>query len=265
MPKNWSCTYGLYPWQHTASRDRNALRAFSGIPLESTAGNPKPYKSRHLKPPEHFQNSLPLIGLRLRGNIIRGNKTESLWEESLPLRGPLKISENLWKPLETFWKPLKTSENPPSQRPSQRQISLSEALGPVAPSRVAPWNLCPSARLRTRLFQKSFRRGPVRDVVMEFAAGLRVFLSIYPLSHWPGCWSRNMQIEIASFVRRRLKLRMRGLSYRWRGLSHGHGEFDLFYLVIFLIFCVNFEYICIFQPEWTHSLEQASKGIFENF
>ena len=25
-----------------------------------------------------------------------------------------------------------------SQRPSQRQISLSEALGPVAPNRVAP-------------------------------------------------------------------------------------------------------------------------------
>ena len=33
----------------------NALRAFPGIRL----GCPKPYNSRHLKPPEHFQNSLP--------------------------------------------------------------------------------------------------------------------------------------------------------------------------------------------------------------
>ena len=32
-----------------------------GIPLESTAGIPQAiYFSRHLKPPEHFQNSLPL-------------------------------------------------------------------------------------------------------------------------------------------------------------------------------------------------------------
>ena len=42
-------------------------------------------------------------------------------------------------------KPLKTSENRPSQRPcqgpSQRQISLSEALGPVAPNGVAPYTL----------------------------------------------------------------------------------------------------------------------------
>ena len=40
----------------------NALRASPGIPLKSTAGNgtPKPYNSRHLTPPEHFQNSLPL-------------------------------------------------------------------------------------------------------------------------------------------------------------------------------------------------------------
>ena len=37
----------------------NALRAFPGIPVESTAGCPKPYHSRHLKAPEHFQNSLP--------------------------------------------------------------------------------------------------------------------------------------------------------------------------------------------------------------
>ena len=32
---------------------------------------------------------------RLRGNTIRGNRTESLREESVPPRGPLKTSENL--------------------------------------------------------------------------------------------------------------------------------------------------------------------------
>ena len=37
----------------------NALRAFPGIRLKSTAGIPKPYNSRHLRLPEHFQNSLP--------------------------------------------------------------------------------------------------------------------------------------------------------------------------------------------------------------
>ena len=78
-----------------------------------------------------------LVGVS-RGNTIRGNRPESLWEGNLPLRGALKISKNLWKPLKNFWKPLKASENPPSQRPSQRQISHSEALGPVAPNRVAP-------------------------------------------------------------------------------------------------------------------------------
>ena len=60
---------------------------------------------------------------------------EGLWEDLW------KSLKNLWKPLR---KPLKTSQKKklwksPSQRPShhlrpsQRQISLSEALGPVAP------------------------------------------------------------------------------------------------------------------------------------
>ena len=79
------------------------------------------------------------FGESLRGNTIRGNRTESLWEGNLPLRGSLRGS------LKTSGKclraPLKISENHPSQRPSQRQISLSEALGPVAPNRVSPWTL----------------------------------------------------------------------------------------------------------------------------
>ena len=89
---------------------------------------------------------LPLAGV-LRGNTIRGNTTRNSEMRGSLMRGPLK---NLWKPLKTsknLWKPLKTSENlwnPPSQRssqrPSQRQIFLSEPLSPVAPNRVAPWN-----------------------------------------------------------------------------------------------------------------------------
>ena len=38
---------------------RNAVKVLPGIPLESMAENPKPANSRHLKPPEHFQNSPP--------------------------------------------------------------------------------------------------------------------------------------------------------------------------------------------------------------
>ena len=69
-----------------------------------------------------------------RGKTIWGNRTESLREGNLPLRGslrgPLKTSET---PLNASGNLQKPSENPLSQRPSQRQISLSEALGPVAP------------------------------------------------------------------------------------------------------------------------------------
>ena len=38
----------------------NALRAFPEIPWRVRLGTPKPYNSRHLEPPEHFDYSLPL-------------------------------------------------------------------------------------------------------------------------------------------------------------------------------------------------------------
>ena len=95
----------------------------------------------------HLDSPVSSVGESSRGNTIRGNRTESLWERNLPLRGPLKTSEKSLKNSANFWKPLETSKNlskplntlsKPSlseacQRPSQRQISLSEALGPVAP------------------------------------------------------------------------------------------------------------------------------------
>ena len=37
----------------------NALRAFLEFASRVRLGSPNPYNSRHLKPPEHFQNSLP--------------------------------------------------------------------------------------------------------------------------------------------------------------------------------------------------------------
>ena len=51
---------------------------------------------------------------------------------------PLKTSENLSNGSENLSKPLKTSENLPSQRPSQRQISLSEPLRQLLPPIVLP-------------------------------------------------------------------------------------------------------------------------------
>ena len=78
----------------------------------------------------------------------RGNRTESLWEEILPLRGslrgplktsqkslktsqkPLKTSQNLWKPLKKLWKP--SLSETLSETLSEADF-LSDALSPVAP------------------------------------------------------------------------------------------------------------------------------------
>ena len=103
------------------------------------------------------------FGESSRGNTIRSNRTESLWEE-ICLSESLwedhwKPLKNLWKPLKKLWKPLKTSEdiskplktsqnsknlsklseNPPSQRPSQRQIS-SQRLSVLLPLFCCPLN-----------------------------------------------------------------------------------------------------------------------------
>ena len=92
----------------------------------------------------NFRGFLATRPATLRGKWHSERVSERAFEK------PLKTSKNLWKPLktsQTLSKPLKTSENlwnPPSQRssqrPSQRQIFLSEPLSPVAPNRVAPWN-----------------------------------------------------------------------------------------------------------------------------
>ena len=79
----------------------------------------------------------------LRGKWHSGGRvSERVFEK------PLKTSKNLWEPLKTsqaLWKPLKTSEDPPSQRssqrPSQRQISLSEPLRACCPQSCCPLKL----------------------------------------------------------------------------------------------------------------------------
>ena len=109
---------------------------------ETTAGRSGNWTSL-----QEFEGATRLGATRpatLRGKWHSERVSERAFEK------PLKTSKNLWTPLKTsqaLSKPLKTSENlwnPPSQRssqrPSQRQICLSEHLSPVAPNRVAPWN-----------------------------------------------------------------------------------------------------------------------------
>ena len=76
---------------------------------------------------------------------VRGNRTESLWEGNLPLRGslrgPLKTSEKSLKTTEDLWKPLKTSEN--LWKPSFSEI-LAEADFPLRGSRsCCPYSFAP--------------------------------------------------------------------------------------------------------------------------
>ena len=71
----------------------NALRAFPGIPLESTAGTPKPYNSRHLKPPEHFQNCLPPSTSR-GASFFRSGSGEGLSELVMEFLAVLRVSLN---------------------------------------------------------------------------------------------------------------------------------------------------------------------------
>ena len=85
-----------------------------------------------------------------RGNTIRGNRTESLWEGNLPLRGslrgPLHISKSLWKPLKTsenlsenLWNPLKTL---PLRDPLRGRFP-SQRLSVLLPLIVLPLKLSP--------------------------------------------------------------------------------------------------------------------------
>ena len=110
----------------------------------------------------------------LRGNTIRGNtirnseRKMALWEG---------LWEGLWKTSENLSKPLKTSESlwNSSQRPSQRQISLSEPLSPVDPNRIAPWSF--SYKTSSYMFCRLFGlRGLVTKISMGHAEHTRSFV-----------------------------------------------------------------------------------------
>ena len=66
---------------------------------------------------------------KLKGQMNRSNRTESLWEGDLPLRGSLRgrVFRVFCRGFQRFFRGSQRS----SQRPSQRQISLSEAPSPA--------------------------------------------------------------------------------------------------------------------------------------
>ena len=100
-----------------------------------------------LNPPFSF-------GEGLRGNTIRGNRTESLWEGNLPLRGSLRgrVSEvfrgfhRVFRGFQRFCEVLRGFQRP-SQRPSQSAVFLSElrvvlpliVLPLKTPTKLRPW------------------------------------------------------------------------------------------------------------------------------
>ena len=132
--------------------------------------------------PQNECLSVIIFRREFKGQHDRGNRTESLWEGNLPLRGSLRgpvrgrlfrdfsevlrgfqrllevlrgfrrfseVFRGFKRLLRGFQRFLRGFQRF-SQRPSQRQISLSEALGPVAPIRVAPWTFAKFWILRWR-------------------------------------------------------------------------------------------------------------------
>ena len=103
---------------------------------------------------QHLCDPIPYLRESSRGNTIRGNRTERLWEGTLPLRGslrgPLKTSEKVWKPSKTLLKPLK----------ALRELSetLSEADFPLRGSQLGE---------RQSIEQKNVRAIDARNLWLE--------------------------------------------------------------------------------------------------
>ena len=85
-----------------------------------------------------------LLGERLRGNMIRGNRTESLWEENLPPRGPPKTSARYTanEDLVTGWRISQSFFEGPHGDPLGGRLSSRRHLL-VLPLLVLPLNLSP--------------------------------------------------------------------------------------------------------------------------
>ena len=87
----------------------------------------------------------PLLGESLKGQHDRGNRTESLREGNLPLRGSLR--GRVFRGFQRFSEVSEISQRFSevlSETLSEADF-LSEALSPVAPNRVAPW-ACSNSR-----------------------------------------------------------------------------------------------------------------------
>ena len=111
---------------------------------------------------------------KFKGQHDQGNRTESLWEGNLPLRGflrgPLKTSENLLKTSEkslktskNLWKPLKTL-----WKPSENRDPLRDPL----------WGRFPSQRLLVLLRQRCcpLNSSPKKYVFLVVLGGLFSFV-----------------------------------------------------------------------------------------
>ena len=103
-----------------------------------------------------------IIGESSRGNTIRGDRTKSLWEGNLlrgSLRGGFQRLLDVFRGYQRFLEVLRDFQRP-SQRSCQRQTSLSEALLPVAPNRVAPWNSYNITRVSRNPTFAQIEKGP---------------------------------------------------------------------------------------------------------
>ena len=130
----------------SVKKQQSPPKSSGGACLAGRPSRKQPWKNRKKSHDEVLHQAWRK---RLRGNTIRGNRTESLWEGNLPLRGSLRgrtfrsfqrsleVFRGFQRFLRGFQRFLRGFQRS-SQRPSQRQISLSQALGLVAPNRVAP-------------------------------------------------------------------------------------------------------------------------------
>ena len=80
-------------------RRRTLSELFQEFPSRVRLGSPKPYNSRHLKPPEHFQNSLPPVqlGTLLFSEVVPERASQS-WCRGSPSTGGfpnLRVEPNL--------------------------------------------------------------------------------------------------------------------------------------------------------------------------
>ena len=85
--------------------------------LRNVSHSTKPVEERFCRTPK-------VLGESSRGNTMRGNRTESLWEEICLWEG---LWEDLWKPLKNLWKPLKNlSKSPKTSENLSKSLKTSQ-------------------------------------------------------------------------------------------------------------------------------------------